>query len=249
MGWYLIIAFILIWQFAPDLGWTNPTFVPPFSRVILDGADIGMVKILVHVSISLKRLLIGFAISVALALPAGFVLGGGLPKAAAFIRPLTAFLQQIPPYILYPLFLLIIGPGENGIHLVIFWSVFWPVLMTTIQGVQEMDAKLIRCARAMCAKGWTVFFKVVLPGVFPNLMRGIRSGLTMGFLMLIGSESMGADSGIGWMIHNAQQLGWIPRIYLGALIVCIVGFILNYWLGVVERAFVDWKPVTEETVI
>jgi NitT/TauT family transport system permease protein len=53
--------------------------VPPFSRVILDGADIGMVKILVHVSISLKRLLIGFAISTALALPAGFVLGGGLP--------------------------------------------------------------------------------------------------------------------------------------------------------------------------
>jgi NitT/TauT family transport system permease protein len=249
IGFYLIILFILVWQFAPDLGWTNATFVPPFSRVMRDGAEIGIVKILIHICISMKRVIIGFAVSAALALPLGFALGGGAPRVAAFLRPLMQFLQQIPPYILYPLFLLVFGPGENGIHLVIFWSVFWPILTTTMQGVHEIDPKLVRCARSMSAGSVTVFFKVVLPAVFPNLMRGVRSGLTMGFLMLIGAESMGADSGIGWLIHNAQGLGWIPRIYLGALIVCVVGFGLNYWLGVVERTFVDWKEVPEDIKI
>jgi len=244
-GTYLIIIFILVWQFSHNFGWTNPLYVPPFTTVIDDGAYIGISKILIHISISLKRVIVGFAISASIALPLGFVLGGGVPKLAKVLRPLISFLQQIPPYILYPVFMLVIGPGENGIHLVIFWSVFWPVLNTTIQGVGELDAKLIRAARTMSAKGVTVFFKIVLPAVFPNLMRGIRSGLTMGFLMLIGAESMGADSGLGWMINNAQRMAWVPRVYLGALIVCIIGFLLNWWLGVIERTFVDWKQVTE----
>jgi NitT/TauT family transport system permease protein len=189
--------------------------------------------------------IIGFSVSAALALPLGFILTGGLPRVSAFLRPLFAFLQQIPPYILFPVFLLIFGPGENGIYLVIFWSVFFPILFTTMQGVREIDAKLISAARALNCNGFTVFYKVVLPATFPSLMRGVRSGLSMAFLMLIGAESMGADSGIGWMINNAQKLGWIPRIYLGALIVCIVGFALNYGLGVIERVFVDWKPAAE----
>ncbi|MDR3310855.1 MAG: ABC transporter permease [Oscillospiraceae bacterium] len=245
MGTYLIILFLLVWQFAPDLGWTNPTWIPPLTTVLSEGADLGVAKTIIHMCISLRRVVIGFAVSVAAGLPLGFILGGGVPKLSSFLKPLISFLQQIPPYILYPLFLLVFGPGEKGIHLVIFWSVFFPILNTVIQGVGELDAKLLRAARAMSANGFEVFFKVVLPAVFPSLMRGMRSGLTMGFLMLIGAESMGADSGIGWMIHNAQGLGWIPRIYLGALIVCVVGFLLNYLLGVIERVFVDWKPVAD----
>jgi NitT/TauT family transport system permease protein len=242
MGFYLAAAFILAWQFAPALGWTNATFVPPFSDVLLDGAQVGIIKILVHICISMRRVIIGFAISAALALPLGFILGGAAPKAALAIRPLIAFLQQIPPYILYPLFLLLFGPGENGILLVIFWSVFWPLFTTTMQGISSVDPSLVRCARSMGANGIEVFFKTIIPAVFPNIMMGIRTGLTMGFLMLIGAESMGADSGVGWMMHNAQGLGWIPRIYLGALIVCVVGFLLNAGLQAAESVFTDWKP-------
>jgi NitT/TauT family transport system permease protein len=248
IGTYLIVLFILVWQFASNFGWTNPHYVPPFTTVLADGAFIGAEKIFIHIAISLKRVVVGFTIACLAGLPLGFILGGGIPKVAEVLRPLITFLQQIPPYILYPVFMLIIGPGENGIHLVIFWSVFWPVLNTTTQGMREIDAKLIRCARSMSASGLTVFFKVVMPAVFPNLMRGIRNGLTMGFLMLIGAESMGADSGIGWMINNAQRMAWVPRVYLGALIVCIVGFLLNWWLGVIERTFVDWKPVAIEKI-
>ncbi|MDR2606712.1 MAG: ABC transporter permease [Oscillospiraceae bacterium] len=245
VGTYLIIAFILLWQFSHSFGWTNPLYVPPFTKVVDDAAFIGIGKILIHISISMKRVIVGFAISTAVALPLGFVLGGGVPKLADVLKPLIAFLQQIPPYILYPVFMLIIGPGENGIQLVIYWSVFFPVLNTTLQGVRDIDAALIRSAKAMSANSVTVFIKVVLPAVFPSLMRGVRTGLTMGFLMLIGAESMGADSGLGWMINNAQRMAWVPRVYLGALLVCIIGFLLNWWLGVIERTFVDWKQTAE----
>lgn len=240
---YLILLLILAWQIVPSIGLADPTFLPPFTAVLADGAQLGIVKIIVYICISLKRVIIGFAAATVLALPLGFILSGGVPHIAEVLRPLFSFLQQIPPYILFPVLLLIFGPGENGIYIVIFWSVFFPVLFNTMQGVNDLDAKLVKAARTMDCSNFQVFYKVVLPATFPCLMSGIRSGLTWAFLMLIGAEGMGADSGLGWMISNAQKLGWIPRIYLGALIICIVGFALNYGLGIIERIFVDWKQV------
>jgi NitT/TauT family transport system permease protein len=112
-------------------------------------------------------------------------------------------------------------------------------------GIQNVDPLLVRCAKAMSAGPVTIFFKVVLPAAFPAIMTGIRSGLTMSFLMLIGAESMGADSGLGWLIHNAQSMGFVPRIYLGAILVAGVGLLLNVLLEALEKSIVDWKETTE----
>jgi NitT/TauT family transport system permease protein len=249
MGFYLFFLLILIWEIVPRTGLVSPVFVPSFSRVIEVGLDLSLTKIILYISISLKRVFVGFAISTALALPVGFILAGALPGVARFIKPLTVFLSQIPPFILFPIFVIIIGVGEGGIYTVIFWSSFWPILFTTIAGIQNVDPLLIRCARAMSASRIGIFFKVVLPGAFPAIMTGIRSGLTMSFLMLIGAESMGADSGLGWLIHNAQSMGFVPRIYLGAMLVAGVGLALNYLLESLEKNIVDWKEVPEEKAV
>ncbi|MNN75852.1 putative aliphatic sulfonates transport permease protein SsuC [compost metagenome] len=112
-------------------------------------------------------------------------------------------------------------------------------------GIQNVDPLLVRCAKAMTAGPATIYFKVVLPAAFPAIMTGIRSGLTMSFLMLIGAESMGADSGLGWLIHNAQSMGFVPRIYLGAILVAGVGLLLNVLLEALEKSIVDWKETPE----
>jgi NitT/TauT family transport system permease protein len=156
------------------------------------------------------------------------------------------FLAQIPPYILYAVVVIAAGPGETAITFVIVWSAFWPVLFTVIEGVKEIDPRLIRCAKSMNAGSLQVFFKVVFPAAFPNLMRGARQGLTLGFLMLIGAESMGAKSGIGFLIHNAQVMGHISRIYLGAILSAALGFLLNFATGRIEKKLVVWKEDENE---
>lgn len=249
MGFYLIFLVLIIWEIVPRTGLVSSVFVPPFSRVVQAGIDLTLANILLYISISLKRVFVGFALSSILALPVGFILAGAFPKVAGFIRPLTVFLSQIPPFILFPIFVIIIGVGEGGIYTVIFWSSFWPILFTTIAGIQGVDPLLVRCARAMNVNRFQVFYKVLLPGAFPTIMTGIRTGLTMSFFMLIGAESMGADSGLGWLIHNAQSMGFIPRIYLGAILVAGVGLALNYFLEALERNIVDWKEVPEDKTI
>jgi NitT/TauT family transport system permease protein len=246
MSVYLLVLFIALWQAAPALGWVNPVFIPAFSTVLGDAVSMTPAALLAHIGQSLRRVVTGMAICAVLALPFGFILGGALPKAAAALRALMNFLAQIPPYILYAVVVIAAGPGETAITFVIVWSAFWPVLFTVIEGVQEIDARLIRCAKAMNAGTVQVFFKVVFPAAFPNLMRGLRQGLTLGFLMLIGAESMGAKSGIGFLIHNAQVMGYISRIYLGALLSAVLGFLLNFATGRIEKKLVVWKEEENE---
>lgn len=248
-GYYLLFLLLVIWELAPRLGWVSAVFVPPFSRIVKVGADLGIVNILLYIAVSLKRVFVGFFIASILALPLGFILAGALPWLARFIKPFTLFLSQIPPYILFPIFVIIIGIGEGGIYTVIFWSSFWPILFTSISGISQVDPLLVRAAKAMNSGRIQIFFKVVLPAAFPAVMTGLRTGLTMSFFMLIGAESMGADKGLGWLIHNAQSMGFIERIYLGALIVALVGALLNFILDFLEENIVDWKETAEEQTV
>lgn len=245
LSFYLFIFILIVWEAAPRLGWVSDVFVPPFSRIVKTGADLGLTTIFLYISISLKRVFVGFVLATLLALPVGFILAGAVPKLAVFLRPLTKFLSSIPPFILFPIFVIIIGIGEGGIYTVIFWSSFWPILFTTIAGIQNVDPLLVRAAKSMSAGKLTIFLKVILPGASPTLITGVRTGLTMSFFMLIGSESMGADSGMGWMIHNAQSMGFVERIYLGAIMVAGVGLILNYALQYLESTVLYWRQAPD----
>jgi NitT/TauT family transport system permease protein len=246
MSVYMLVLFIALWQAAPALGWVNPVFIPAFSTVLEGAIAMTPGTLLLHIGTSLWRVVTGMLLCMVLALPFGFILGGALPKIAATLRVLMNFLAQIPPYILYAVVVIAAGPGETAITFVIVWSAFWPVLFTVIEGVKEIDPRLIRFAKSMNAGALQVFFMVVFPGAFPNLMRGLRQGLTLGFLMLIGAESMGAKSGIDFLIHNAQVMGHISRIYLGALLSAVLGFLLNYVTGRIEQKLVVWKEEEHE---
>jgi len=246
MNFYLLIALLLLWQFAPALGLVNPMYVPALSTVAKEAGAMTVNAVLRQVGLSLWRVARGFAICTALALPLAFLMAGAVPKAAEALGMLMSFLSQIPAYILYPVIVLIWGSGDVAIITVICWSGFWPLLFTLIQGIKEIDPKLIICAKTMNTGPIKLFSKIVFPAVFPNVMRGIRIGLTNSFLILIGAETMGGDGGIGWLISNSQRMAKIPRIYLGVILAAVLGFLLNYIMSRVEQSVVRWKPVMED---
>jgi NitT/TauT family transport system permease protein len=249
MGYYLFIIVLTIWQLAPSFGWVNPTYIPPISTIAAEIGVMGVPAVLKHVFTSLRRVLTGFSLCVLVGLPLAFILGGAIPKASVVLRALMQFLSQIPSYILYPVITLVWGPGENSIVLVIFWSGIWSILFTTIQGIQDIDPKLIVASKTMNISPIALFFKVIVPAVFPNIMRGIRLGMTNCFLILIGAETMGGEAGLGWLISNATRMAKINRIYLGAFLAAIVGYALNTLMQKLEASVVTWKEVPEEATI
>jgi len=245
-GLYLIIALFILWEIAPRVGWVNPHFLPPFSQIIVAAGQLTIYQIILDTAVSLKRILIGFSAAILIAVPLGFIMAGALPKVPKFLNSLMMFLAQIPPFILFPVFVVVFGVGEGGIYTVILWSAVWPILFTTMVGVGQVDPLLIKCARSMGADTIDIFFKVVIPEAFPSIMTGLRSGMTMCFMMLIGAETLGADSGLGWLISNAQKMGLVPRIYLAALLVAVVGLMINYLFEWLENEIIIWKEQAPE---
>jgi len=248
-GFYLVILFFISWQVIPSLGLVSPVYFPPLSTVLEAGYNLGAWAILSDIANSLRRVVIGFGLAIVVALPASFALAGAFPRVAKFLNPLMTFLSQIPPFILLPVFVLIFKVGEGSISAVIFWSAFWPILFAAMLGIGTVDPQLVKQARSMGADKFTVFTDVVIPGALPNIMTGLRYGLTFTFMMLIGAESLGSFQGMGYELIVAQRRAVIPNIYFMVLVIAVVGMAANYLLEVLEKRLIVWGDTNERTVV
>jgi NitT/TauT family transport system permease protein len=241
-----IAAFLAIWQIASTLRWLDPQFVPPPTKIVATVIELARSgELLTHTLASVQRVLTGFAMAVAIGIPLGFVVSGGLPLLARFLRPVFAVLGQVNAFSLFPLFILMFGIGEIAKLAIIFWSALFPVLFMTMGGAQNVDRALIKAARSMNATPSTIFFKVTVPASLPAIFTGIRMGGSISFLMLIAAEMAGASEGLGWLIHNSQVLYVIPRVFAAAGVIAVLGMLLNALLRFAEARAVSWQPKSQ----
>jgi len=246
LGWYGIIFLIAIWEVAPRLGWIDSQFFPPPSLIIAEGikmAERG--ELLIQITSSLQRLFQGLAAALVVGIPLGFILGGWFPRLTHFLRPLLRLFAQLNAFALFPLFVLFFGIGELAKFAVIFWSCLWPILFTTIAGVQGVDPLYVKVARSMGSGRLTIFVRVLFPGALPSIFTGIRLGATVAFLMLIAAEMIGATAGLGWVVLNSQVNYVIPRLYLAAAIIAFLGMGMNYLIHFIEASVIKWKEIAE----
>jgi NitT/TauT family transport system permease protein len=241
IDYYGIAVLLILWEAAPRLGWIDSQFFPSLSSILAEGLKlVEDGTLFTHIAISMERTLLGLVCAIALAVPLGFLLGGWFPRVTSFLSPLLKLLGQINAFSLFPLFVLFFGIGEMAKFSIIFWSCLWPVLFTTIAGVQEVDPLFVKLARSMGSGRLTLLVKVLLPGSLLSIFTGIRIGATVAFLMLIAAEMIGAGSGLGWLVLNSSVNYIIPRLYLAALLIALLGTALNASLHWLETHVVRW---------
>jgi NitT/TauT family transport system permease protein len=242
LDWYGLVVLLALWEAAPRLGWIDVQFFPPPSLILAEGALMaGRGELLVQITASLQRLVQGLAAALLVGIPAGFVLGGWFPRLTHFLRPLLKLLGQINAFSLFPLFVLFFGIGELAKFAIIFWSCIWPVLFTTISGVQNVDPLFVKVARSMGCGRLSLFARVLLPGALPSIFTGVRLGATVAFLMLIAAEMIGANAGLGWLVHNSSTNYVIPRLYLAATLIALLGLAMNAVIHLIEARVVTWS--------
>jgi NitT/TauT family transport system permease protein len=154
-------------------------------------------------------------------------------------------LGNINPFALFPLFILLFGVGEIAKFAIIFWSSLFPILNSTIYGINSIEPILIKAARSMGATKKEIFWKVVLPGALPGIFTGLRMGATTAFLFLIAAEMLAASAGMGWLVHNSAMNNYIPRIYVGVLGIALLGMGMSLILDKLEKTFLGYKEVVQ----
>ncbi|RWM81467.1 MAG: ABC transporter permease [Mesorhizobium sp.] len=237
----ILIAFLATWQVSSSAGWVNAAVLPPIDTIVTalwNGLAGG--TLLGDIAISLQRAGLAFAAAVAVAIPLGLFMGQVRAVETA-LDPILQVFRQTSALALYPVFILLLGLGEASKVFVIFWATLFPLLLNTISGVKQVDPKLLEMARVYGATRLTAFRRVVLPGAVPSIFVGLRLSATTALLLLIASEMIGANKGIGFQVMNAQYNFQIPLMFAAIVILAGLGLIANQALVSLQRRLCRWS--------
>ncbi|WP_433594426.1 ABC transporter permease [Nocardia sp. CA-145437] len=247
IGWRIgkpavvIAAFLAVWEAAPRLGLVDEVFLPPFSTVVSAGLElIRNGQLWEHVSTSLTRSLIGFAIALVTAIPVGVAIAWYRP-VAEFLNPVLELFRNTAALALLPVFILILGIGETSKIALVVYAGFFPILLNTISGVRTVDPLLVKSAVSLGFSPLRLFQKVILPAAVPSIFTGIRMAASGSILVLIAAEMFGARAGLGYLITAAQQNFQIPDMYAGIVAIAVVGLTYNGVLVAIERRLSRWR--------
>jgi NitT/TauT family transport system permease protein len=191
---------------------------------------------------SLGRVLSGFVLGVALAIPAGFLMGW-YRLARGLVEPWVQFMRTVPPLALIPLVIVILGIGEDAKVFVIFLAAFLACVLATYQGVRNVDNTLVNAARVLGASDLTIFWRVVVPASTPFIFVGMRVALGSAWATLVASELIAAPTGLGRMMQVATQFLQTDRIVVGIIMIGLLGFVMDRMLLWAERRLTAWQEV------
>lgn len=186
-----------------------------------------------HVAASLKRILYGSALAIALAVPIGLVMGFSRRAEALFIFPLE-LIRPIPPIAWLAFAIAMFATGMDVVF-IIFLGIFFPVFLNTMDGVKKVDPILVDAAQTLGARRLQVFYKVILPAVVPQTMTGVRVGVGVGWMTIVAAEMVGVSPGLGWYIWTYGQLGRYDLMFAGMLMLGIISIIIARLLISLER--------------
>jgi NitT/TauT family transport system permease protein len=189
---------------------------------------------------SLRRVLLGFAIGVALAIPVGFLMGW-YTVARGLVEPWVQFFRTVPPLALIPLVVVLFGIGESPKVFVIFVAAFLACVIATFQGVVDVDRTLLNAARVLGAPTRTIFARVVVPASMPYILVGMRVGLGSAWGTLVAAELVAAQEGLGYRMQNAQIYIDRPTIFAGLICIGVLGLVMDRLLLLAERRLTNWQ--------
>jgi NitT/TauT family transport system permease protein len=239
-GLVVPVLAIAAWQAAAVLGWVDDKILPSPLQVwdkwrawALSG------ELLVDAQGSLFRVLAGFAVGAGLALPLGVIMGASR-AAHAWLNPLFQLLRPIPPIAYIPLAMLWFGLGNPPAVFLIALGAFFPVLMNTIAGVRQVDGIYVRAARNLGAGPVTLFCRVILPAAVPYILTGMRVGIGTAFIVVIVSEMIAVNDGLGFRIMEAREFMWPDKVIAGMISVGALGLAIDAGMNHLNNYLLRW---------
>ncbi|MDX6348830.1 MAG: hypothetical protein QOF84_3620 [Streptomyces sp.] len=220
--------------------WRPSFYVPSPPRIASAFADVWFTRrILDDVLPSLGRLLAGYVLAALLGVALGVAIGS-YRRLRATTEPVLEFFRAIPPPVLVPLIMLIVGLNDMMKVLVIVSGCVWPVLLNTVEGVRALDEVLADTARAYGLRGVSRLRRLVLPAASPQIMAGLRQALSVGIILMVIGEMFASSSGLGYTIVLFQHGFQIPEMWSGIVLLGLLGFALSLAFRAVERRVLYW---------
>lgn len=188
---------------------------------------------------SVTRLAVGVLAAIVLGVALGVAIGLNrwLRRTT---EPVFELFRAIPPPVLVPILMVLVGVNSTMQVAVIISGCVWPVLLNTIEGVRATDSVLSDTARAYGLRGAARLRRLTLPAASPAIMAGVRQCLSLGLILMVISEMFASSSGLGFTIVQFQRSFSVPEMWSGILLLGLLGLLLAGLFVIAEKRVLGW---------
>lgn len=244
VGLILPLAVLGLWQFAVSHEWIAVQLLPPPDLVwqsLFDLWDSG--DLTHHLAVSLSRIFWSVLIGSSIGWLLGFSVA--LSKTArAYLYPSFEVFSQFPVVGWIPLLIIFLGIDEGLKIAAISIAVVVPVTVATYKGISNIPRNLLEVAQVYCFSRSQVLLRVVLPAALPSLFSGFRQGIMQAWLALVFVELLASSDGIGYLMGYARLLMQLDLVFVGVIVIGIVGVTLDLTLRWLESRLQGWLHTT-----
>jgi ABC-type nitrate/sulfonate/bicarbonate transport system permease component len=246
IGWPLAsfgvgLLFVLLWFLVAHARLVSPVFLPGPERA-WDALVYGLMEgdLSAKLIATVERMVYGWL----LASLAGIALGaliGASETARAYIEPTLEFLRPLPASAMMPFAIAILGLTDAMVLAVIAFGALWPVLLATVHGFAAVEPRLTQVGRALGLSRRDVVWKIALPSAMPDILAGMRVGLSIALILAVVGEMLASRPGLGQAILLAARSFESADLYAGVILLGLLGYSSGMILTAVEQRLLRWR--------
>jgi sulfonate transport system permease protein len=241
VSWAAFAGVLVVWQLASLAGLADPLFLPSPVRIASALHELTVSgDLLRHLAASLQRIGGGWLIGAIAGVAAGGLIGLSWIGRSAGL-PFISALFPIPKIALLPLLILWLGIGEASKVATIALGTFFPIAISTYAGIDNVPRNLIRMAQSFNMPFPAILQKVVLPGMLPSLISGLRISASIALILMVSAEMIGANVGLGAFLLTAGNLMQTDQLMAGIVVMSILGLLIGAVIGWLERTLLSWR--------
>lgn len=231
-----VVVFALVWELVTRTGIVSPRFLPPVSAIFVEEARLfAGSDIYHHMFVSLLRAFSGLGIAIVFGVTVG-ILMARLAVVRIVLNPIVQLFYPLPKSALIPVMIIWLGIGSASKITLIFIGCMVPVIISTFNGARGVEEILIWSARSLGADDRAILREVILPAAMPQILGGIRVALATCFLLLVSSELLISNDGLGYYIGILGENGSYPTMFAVIFIVIAIGFSADrLYLKLIDR--------------
>jgi ABC-type nitrate/sulfonate/bicarbonate transport system permease component len=237
-GVLTVAGLLALWEIFARL---HPSvYVPPVSTVFVTFAREWFSPTFGQQAVpSLYRMIVGYCCASIFGVTLG-VLIGSFKRLYQLLDPVLQFWRAIPATAIIPVGILLIGIGDEMKFAVIAFGSCWPILINSADGARLVPTERLDTARIFGLTKLETLLRVIVPSAAPMIAAGMRTGLSIAFIMIVVSEMIGSTDGLGYYILQAQRTFAIPEMYGGILLLAFLGYLLNTMFVWGEHRVLAW---------
>ena len=223
-----LLALMLCWWLATDYLAPPESLIRRFSPLSALASLPGLLHsdLPLHVLISLRRVLTGLAVALAVGVPLGLAIGSFRWLEAA-ASPSLQFLRMVSPLSWMPLAVMLFGVGDLPLHVLLTRAAVWPIMLNTAAGVRQLDPAWLQLARSLAATRREILFRIILPGILAHVLTGVRLAIGILWIVLVPCEMLGVSAGLGYLILDTRDRLAYGELMAMVFVIGLLGFALD----------------------